>query len=248
MHMDVVELRDFYSTSLGLAAENSISMSLSALWGKSAGEHMLGLGYPVPWMDRFSGECERAICFMPAGQGASHWPSPKATATALTYDDEFPLRDSSVDRILMVHFLEHAENANDCLSEAWRILSPGGMLMIVVPNRRGVWTRFENTPFGTGKPYSKGQLNRLLRDNQFTPEQWSDALHFAPSRRELSLRFRSKMETVGRRFWPVFGGTIIVAATKRLYQGIPVTARAKRRVGVPVLVPQSTGRANRTLR
>jgi len=245
MHMDVVELREFYATPLGVSVENSVSMSLSTLWGKSNGEHLLGLGYPVPWLERFSGECERAICFMPAGQGASHWPSPKETATALTYDDEFPLRDSSVDRILMVHHLEHAENANECLSEAWRVLSPGGVLMIVVPNRSGVWTRFENTPFGTGKPYSKGQLNQLLRDNQFTPERWGDALHFAPSRREFSLKFRSGMENIGRRLWPVFAGAIIVSATKRLYQGIPVTARARRRVAVPVLVPQGTGRTNR---
>lgn len=244
--MDVVELRDFYSTSLGLAVENSISMSLSSLWDQSQSEHLLGLGYPVPWMDRFASECERAICLMPAGQGACHWPSPKQTATALTYDDELPLRDSSVDRILMVHFLEHAESADECLSEAWRVLSPGGVLMIVVPNRRGVWTRFENTPFGTGKPYSKGQLNRLLRDNKFTPEQWNDALHFAPSKREFSLRLRSSMEAVGRKFWPVFAGTIIVAATKRLYQGIPAAARAKRRIAVPVLVPQGTGRTNRS--
>lgn len=245
MLMDVVELRDFYSSSLGLAVENSISMSLSSLWGGNSSEHLLGLGYPVPWMDRFTADCERALCLMPAGQGACHWPSPKETATALAYDDELPLRDSSIDRILMVHFLEHAENADECLSEAWRVLSPGGVLMIVVPNRRGVWTRFESTPFGTGKPYSRGQLNQLLRANQFTPESWSEALHFAPSKRELSLRFRSSMESVGRTLWPVFAGVIIATATKRLYQGIPVTARAKRRVGVPVLVPQGTGRTNR---
>ncbi|MEM9277546.1 MAG: class I SAM-dependent methyltransferase [Pseudomonadota bacterium] len=243
--MDVTELREFYASRLGEAVENSISMTLSAMWGESGGEHFIGLGYPVPWLNRFAPDCERTFCLMPALQGALHWPSPKAAATLLSHDDEFPFRDSAFDRILMVHFLEHAENADECLSEAWRILSPGGKLIIVVPNRRGVWARFENTPFGTGKPYSRGQLNEVLKENQFTPETWSDALHFPPSGREFSMRMRNSIEGIGKRVWPVFAGAICVYATKRLYQGVPVKARARRRLAVPVLVPQGTGRASR---
>jgi hypothetical protein len=37
---------------------------------------------------------------------------------------------------------------------------------------------------------------------------------------------------------PVFSGVIVVEAQKRLYQGLPVFARASRRVFVPVLAPQ----------
>lgn len=243
MHVDVVELRDFYATALGQAAEHSVAMALSAFWQSSPSEHLLGLGYPVPWLDRFSPECEQAYCLMPAGQGALQWPSAKSPATALTYDDEFPLRDASVDRIIMAHFLEHAENPNDSIAEAWRVLAPGGTLVIVVPNRRGVWARFENTPFGTGRPYSKGQLSRILKNNQFTPEVWGDALHFAPSSSEISLKMRSSMERLGRRLWPAFAGAICVMANKRLYQGVPVTARAKRRMVAPVLVPQGSSRS-----
>lgn len=243
MHMDVTELREFYASKLGKAAESSLSMSLSALWEAGQGEQLLGVGYPVPWLNRFAQECEHAYCLMPALQGALHWPVSGHPSTVLSHDDEFPFLDASFDRILMTHFLEHAENADECLAEAWRVLSPGGKLIIVVPNRRGVWARFENTPFGTGKPYSRGQLNKALRQNQFTPEVWSDALHFPPSSREFSLRIRPSLEKIGRRIWPVFGGAICVSATKRLFQGIPATARAKRRLAVPVLVPQSAGRS-----
>ncbi len=249
MLMDVVELREFYASRLGSAVENSVSMALSSVWGTPQGERLLGLGYPVPWLDRFSPDAECSVCLMPAAQGAMQWPSSQSPCTALTYDDQLPLPDGSIDRVLMVHFLEHAENAAECVAEAWRVLSPGGTLIIVAPNRRGVWARFEHTPFGTGKPYSRGQLDRLLRDNQFTAEQWSDALHFPPSNREIAHRLRSSVEGFGRRVWPIFAGVICVSATKRLYQGIPVTARAKRRVAVPVLVPQgNVGRSNREKR
>lgn len=246
MIMDVVELRDFYASQLGQAAENSISTALSSMWDESKSEIQLGLGYPIPWLDRFSPDSEQTICLMPASQGALQWPAAKLSATALAYDDELPLRDGSVDRVIMIHFLEHAENADECLAEAWRVLSPGGTLMIVVPNRRGVWARFEHTPFGTGRPYSKGQLKRLLSVNRFTPEQWSDALHFPPSKRKFVQRIRRSFEKFFRYLFPGFGGVICVCATKRLYQGIPVSARVKRRVAVPVLVPQGTGRLGRS--
>ena len=85
------------------------------------------------------------------------------------FDEELPLADSSIDRMLLVHLLEHAENPRETLKEIWRVLAPGGRLVIVVPNRRGVWARFEHTPFGTGRPFSRGQLTELLRETNFTP-------------------------------------------------------------------------------
>ena len=245
MIMDVVALREFYASRLGQATEASVTTSLSSLWKQSQGERFLGLGYPTPWLDRFSSDCERTICMMPASQGALQWPSAKNPATTLTYDDELPLRDGAVDRILMAHFLEHAENADECMAEAFRVLSPGGTLMIVVPNRTGVWARFEHTPFGTGKPYSKRQLKLLLKNNQFTPDVWSDALHFAPSSRDFLLKFRTSVERFGRRVFPAFAGVICVAASKQLYQGVPVAARTRRRVAIPTLVPQGSNRSNR---
>ena len=44
-----------------------------------------------------------------------------------------------------------------------------------------VWARFEHTPFGTGRPFSRGQLNELLREANFTPSGWADALFLPPS-------------------------------------------------------------------
>jgi hypothetical protein len=125
------------------------------------------------------------------------------------------------------------------------VLAPGGRLVVVVPNRRGVWARFEHTPFGTGRPFSRGQLTALLRETNFTPGPWSDALFFPPSRRRFLLRFHQLLEKTGRRFWPMFSGVIVVEAQKRLYQGLPVAQRASRRVFVPVLAPQGATRAAR---
>ena len=48
--------------------------------------------------------------------------------------------------------------------EIWRVLSGNGRLLVIAPNRRGIWARFEHTPFGHGRPYTSSQLYRLLRD------------------------------------------------------------------------------------
>jgi SAM-dependent methyltransferase len=245
MHSDIVDLRSFYSTTLGKLAERSITMALSAIWANVPNERLVGLGYTLPWLERFGADAERVYAFMPASQGAVVWPATGPTATALVFEEELPLVDSSIDRLLLIHSLEHTENPRETLNEIWRVLSPAGRVVIVVPNRRGVWARFEHTPFGTGRPYSRAQLTELLRDANFTPSAWSDALHFPPSQRRSMLRFHSVFERSGRQLWPIFSGVIAVEAQKRLYQGIPAAKRASRRVFVPVLSPQGATRLGR---
>ncbi|MCB1427570.1 MAG: methyltransferase domain-containing protein [Nitratireductor sp.] len=245
MYCDVVELREFYRTPLGRLAAESIAMALSAMWAEAKGERLAGLGYCVPWLDRFHPDTERTLALMPAQQGAVEWPMGEASATVLVHDEQLPLADSSLDRIVMIHLLEHSESPIDSLKEAWRVLAPGGKLFVVVPNRRGVFSRFEHTPFGTGRPFSRGQLSHLLRESQFAPTAWSDALHFPPSRRWLRFGMSRSMERLGRRFWPIFSGVIMVEATKRMYEGLPVRARQSRRVFVPALAPQGAAGATR---
>ncbi len=240
---DIVDLRSFYATLLGRLAERSIAMTLSSLWTPLPNERLVGLGYTLPWLERFGADADRVFAFMPAAQGAVNWPPGGPSSTVLVFDEELPLVNSSVDRVLVVHALEHAENPHETLKEAWRVLAPGGRLVLVVPNRRGVWARFEHTPFGTGRPFSRGQLIELLRETNFTPSTMAEALHFPPSRRRFVLKLHNILERAGRRFWPIFAGAIVVEAQKRLYQGVPVTQRASRRVFVPALNPQPATRS-----
>ncbi|WP_340159070.1 class I SAM-dependent methyltransferase [uncultured Hoeflea sp.] len=245
MHADIVDLRQFYHSRLGMVAEHSVAMALSSIWATLPGERLMGLGYATPYLDRFRPDTERTFAFMPAGQGAVNWPAGGPSATALVFDEELPLPDASLDRVLMVHSLEFAENPRETLKELWRVLAPGGRLVIVAPNRRGMWARFEHTPFGAGRPYSRGQLVTILRESNFTPGAFAEALFFPPSKRGVVLRMQRIFESLGRKLWPVFSGVIIVEAQKRLYQGLPVAQRASRRVFVPVLSPQTSRASHR---
>ena len=242
MSVDVVDLREFYGSRLGMLCERFVAAALAPLWAPISNERLLGFGYATPWLDRFAPDAERAFAFMPARQGAVNWPPAGPSATALVFEETLPLPDAAVDRILAVHALEHARDPHEMLEEMWRVLAPGGRLVAVVPNRRGVWARIDTTPFGAGRPYSRSQLTALLREASFTPTGWSDALLFAPSRRRANERWAGVVERAGRRFWPLFAGVIVVEATKRLYQGLPVTRHAAQRALVPVLTPQGASR------
>ncbi|HEV7254231.1 MAG TPA: class I SAM-dependent methyltransferase [Mesorhizobium sp.] len=242
MNHDIIDLRAFYGTLLGHLAERSIAAALATLWPPLPGERLVGLGYALPWLDRFGENAERAFAFMPAGQGAVRWPAEGPSCSALVFDEELPLPDSSIDRILLIHLLEHSQAPGETLKEVWRVLAPNGRLVVVVPNRRGLWARFEHTPFGTGRPFSRSQLRGLLRESNFTPSAEAEALFFPPSKRRWMLQFHRMFERTGRRFWPVFSGVLVMEAQKRVYQGLPVAKRASRRVFVPVLAPQGAAR------
>ncbi len=115
MHADIVDLREFYHSPLGRLADHSISMALASLWARLPDERLVGLGYAVPYLERFRADTERTFAFMPAGQGAVNWPPSELSSTALVFDEELPLPDASVDRVLMVHSLEFAENPRETM-------------------------------------------------------------------------------------------------------------------------------------
>jgi SAM-dependent methyltransferase len=164
---------------------------------------------------------------MPAGQGALAWPAGGKGHVVMVEEAMLPLADASVDRLLAVHCLETSESVRPLLREIWRVLTPEGRLLLVVPNRRGIWARLDTTPFGHGRPYSRGQLERLLGGALFTPLEWASALYMPPLNRHWLVRWATVFERLGARFWPGFAGVIIVEARKELMGALPKGAPAR---------------------
>ncbi len=172
MSIDVLDLRSFYATPLGAVAQRFIGASISRRWSSCVGQSVLGVGYATPYLDTLRKDTVRTLAFMPAEQGVVNWPATGLSASALVDVTALPLPDSCMDRVLIVHALEMADQPYDFLSEVWRVLAPGGRMILVAPNRAGVWARVDSTPFGHGQPYSGSQLRSLLRDALFSPVYW----------------------------------------------------------------------------
>ncbi len=233
--MDVVDLRNFYGQQLGVVARRYVGRGIRARWSDTRALRVLGVGYATPYLGLFREEAERCLALMPAAQGVVRWPSTRPALAALVEEDELPLTDSAVDRVLLVHALEMSSDPAELLREAWRVLAAGGRLLAVVPNRRGLWARMDTTPFGQGRPYSRTQIMQLLRDTWFTPTGWGEALYVPPIPRGWFLRSAVAWERTGATLSAPFAGVHIVEATKQVYRAIP--ARREKRRLVPTLQP-----------
>ncbi len=194
-----------------------------------------GLGFATPYLAAFRGEAEPLGALMPASLGAISWPEKGQSLSVLVEETELPLIDEGADRILLVHMLEWSEKPRELLRELWRVLAPNGRLLLVVPNRRGLWARVDTTPFGYGSPFSRSQLTRLLKEAMFSPEEWEYALYMPPFNWRILLKWPLFWERLGLVLWPTFSGVILVEATKQVYAAVPAreTSKVRRRI-IPV--------------
>lgn len=236
MAVDVVDLRDFYDSALGALAIRVIRARLRALWPDVRGDCVLGLGYATPYLPPFRGEAGRVIALMPAAQGVVHWPAGERGLVGLAEEAELPLPDLSVDRLVIIHGLEFSEQLRSLLREAWRVLSDRGRLLVVTPNRRGIWALLERTPFGQGRTYTQRQLSVLLRENMFTPLRAAGALYVPPVRSRMFQATARAWERVGDPWLERFAGVVVVEAGKQIYAANVARGlqKSSRRVYVPV--------------
>ena len=234
MYLDVTELRDFYATPPGRAVRRKVCRAIAGLAAAQAGECVLGFGFATPYLRSLAGDAERTLAFMPAGQGVIDWPPDGPSRTALVEEDALPLSDASVDLAILVHAIEYSPQPADLIGEMRRVLASGGRLVVVAPNRRGPWARSEISPFGHGRPYSRGQLRSLFAEAGFEAEAWTSALHVPPVIMRSMPRIAAVLEKIGTTGWPAFSGVTCVAARKRTIEGVKVRAR---RVLAPALRP-----------
>jgi SAM-dependent methyltransferase len=229
MRPEVDDLQHFYGTRQGQLARRLIHHQIKALWPDLTACNVLGFGYAAPFLAGFD-TAARTVALMPAEQGVGRWPQDGRGRAALAREDELPLADGSIDRVLLVHALECCGNVPRLIREIWRVLADGGRMIVVVPNRRGLWALSDRTPFGHGQPYSRGQLERTLNGHLFTPQAERAALFLPPTQSRLLLRLAVPAERLGLGFARRFAGVVLIEAEKQIYVGTAVPALARSRV------------------
>jgi SAM-dependent methyltransferase len=248
MHPDVQDLRNFYYRSaLGRAAQGVIRGELRKLWPDTTGQTVLGYGFAAPLLRPFLGEARRVIGLMPGPQGVMAWPAGQANVSVLCEEMLWPVPNTSIDRLVMLHGLETCEHPPALLDEALRVLASGGRAVFIVPNRGGLWARSDRTPFGFGRPYTASQLESQLKMIGFAVERSFSTLYQPPSEARIWRRFAGVMESGGRHL-PLLraGGVLMVEAIRQIpapLRGTPVTNR--RRLPVLQPMPQPIGRSAR---
>jgi SAM-dependent methyltransferase len=236
MRRSIEELRAFYGDPSGALVRRLLARRLDDAWGEATGCDVLGLGYATPWLDAFVG-ARRVVAAMPGGQGVEPWPVAGRNRSLLVDDRRLPFAAGTFDRILLIHALEEADDARALLAEAVRAMAPAGRIILTAAARGGLWSRAEATPFGHGRPFTRGQLERLVHEVGLEPTAWSQTLYMPPWTPLLPLA--DGFEQVGRRLWPGAAGVIMLEATRQAYARIRVNG-ATRAVRDPTttLAPQ----------
>ena len=89
-------------------------------------------------------------------------------------------------------------------------------LALIVPHRRGFLARTEKA-LGQGRPFSRRQIIRQLEQAGFEVAASRPSLCLPSFALGLPNGVRVKLNRLGRFIWPMFGGVLMIRATKKLY-------------------------------
>lgn len=222
----------FYYTREGWIVKKIIRSHISSLVKKTQPLEVAGLGYTLPYLDIFKNETCSKVSLMPGTMGGISWPKGKPNKTALITTPGLPLANNSMDMILAVHFLEHAEYFDLALKDIYRALKSNGRLILIVPNRTSMWARRDWSPFGHGRPFSASQIENALEEALFSVQDHRNALFMPPVKWRLLLKAAWGFERFGNLICPAFGGVHCIDAVKQVYAPVhPAGGTAVRVVG-----------------
>lgn len=224
------EFTNFYDSTLGSVALRYIRGSVIESWKSVNNQNLLGIGFSEPYLSQFVQHAHRIISVVnfPSKMDSISLNRFTINRSLLAEELNLPFSDESMDKVLIVHSLEHSKHVHNFLREVWRVLSPNGSILLVVPNRRGIWSQNERTPFGHGQPYGIGQLNQILMASLFTPIKIKDCLYTPPLKSEHLMRLAPAFESFGVYGFRV-GGVLIAEAIKQIYAVSPLVEAASKK-------------------
>jgi len=225
-HSDDASAASFYASPRGVMAASAIAQRLTTIWPDLTGLSLLGIGYPAPFLHVWQAQAYRCL----NATAAQHSRPPRGSCSIDPMRLPFP--DLAFDRILVIHGVEPYGNDERLLREVWRVLKDDGRILVVAPNRIGLWAHLDSTPFGQGQPYSQGQIDRLLASGMFRPERRERALFTPPVNMKMILKTTRFWERVGHALAPQLAGVTLTEAVKDVYSAIPATGLVRRRIVV----------------
>lgn len=222
MYCPVTRLMDFYSSEIGALVQEILQKEICNIWPDVRDYRVMGCGYAVPYLDEFAKQNpERVIAMMPKAQGGRYWPHTKKNLSFFCEEENIPIESSSIDRVLLVHYMEGCSDLNSDIREIWRVLKANGRVIVIVPNRLGAWTHAEWSPFGTGRPFTTNQLNDLFCSNVFEHCSYKGALFVPPiTKSKFLMRFAHLIERMGGAVLPFAAGVHIIELNKRVFAGV----------------------------
>ena len=217
MDISASDIYSFYQSKLGGLVKRIIRQKIISSIDKSKHSDVCGYGYVSPYLSFINKHFHQSnvLEFRPDFFN-------QVVQERVDFNQKFiheyflPLEPSMVDIVISTHLLEFVEKPQSSIEEIWRILRPNGYFISVLPRRSGIWTRYDNNPFGFGRSYSSAQFKNLISD-YFVLDEKNSFLHFPPWSHYLNYKFYQTFENLGNKLFPYMGGLMFCVCKKIVY-------------------------------
>ena len=217
MDISASDIYSFYQSKLGSLVKRTIRQKIISAIDETKHIDVCGYGYVSPYLSFINKHFPKSnvIEFRPDFLDG-------AVKETVDFNQKFiheyflPLEPSMVDVVVSAHLLEFVERPQSSIEEIWRILRPNGYFISILPRRSGIWTRYDNNPFGFGRSYSSAQFKNLIND-YFVLDKKNSFLHFPPWGHYLNYKFYQTFENLGNHIFPYMGGLMVCVCKKIVY-------------------------------
>ena len=168
MKINIENFKIFYSSFLGKSVIQIISKKIFLLWPDFNNSRNAVIGYGFPFLGIFKSNFQRIFFLVPKKFGLLNFFLDEKNLTVSVNEQNLPLDDLSIDRLLVVNCFEYLYDHKKFLRESWRILEKDGEIIIVSQNTLGFWRFFYKKKLNSLKTFTPYELNLLLSNNFFT--------------------------------------------------------------------------------
>ena len=222
------ELSRWYQTALGQRLLDEEQRQLAEILPTLFGYHLVQIGhYADTSLLESSKVSHRAVVTIPESTGFGGWG--KSYLAGLPHS--LPFASDSIDVVVLHHTLEFSPFPHEVLREVDRVLVAEGHVVMLMFNPWSMWflqrlllSWRKRVPWSgrfIGVTRSKDWLSLLGFD-----VTQSRGYFYRPALQQKALMDRlSWLESLGQRFWPIFGGCNVVVGKKRVETLTPIRPR-----------------------
>jgi len=153
-----------------------------------------------------------------------------------------PFPEGSYDRVLIFHALEYMEDPRSFMEGVWKLLSPGGSVFLMVPNKKGAWKQNGLPNPELAKPFLFREVKSFLEQNGFTVGRNFGASYGLPVDFFGTVIFSGLLKRLSGGGAVGFPGFLIFEAEKRIALPIckpsPAFKKAPGKQVVPGIIPE----------
>lgn len=217
----------WYETPLGRLSGELERRALLELAALRAGEQVLEIGSGTGYFTRALAKTGAAVTAIDSSKAMAAYAGQRAQREGVNADflvgdaAALPLPDASFDLVAGVTVLCFAAAPEKIIAETFRVLKPGGRMVIGELNRRSPWAvvrkaraRLRESHYRQARFFRPAELESLMAAAGFEDVGYRTLLYFPPLNRSALLGRYRFFESAGKRLAPCSGAFVAIRGSK----------------------------------